>query len=148
MSNHTRAQREKEEVWARIRRTVGPTHQPNPRRRDWLVTIDGSTSIFITFSSEDHLFYDVNAQDIRDWSGSYEHAFVVLVLGSRVNVLTVPLKTLKKAIRDHNLQPKGNGDYKLHVTIGPRGEYVLREASEIDLSRFHNNYGMLADLST
>lgn len=148
MTNHSKARREKEEVRARIRRIVGPIHQPNPRRKDWLVTTDDSTSVFITFSQADHLFYDVNAEDMRDWPASYDQTFVVFVLGARDDVLVVPLSKLQSLVQNHGLEPKGRGDYKLHIAMGPGGEYVFREAPTVDLSAFHNNYDVLADSGT
>lgn len=143
MTNHTKAKREKEEVRARIRRTVGPTYPPNRRRKDWLVTTDDNTSVFITFSQAGHLFYDVDVDDLREWTGSYDQAFVVFVLGTKREVLVVPASKLQSAIQSHRLEPKGRNDYKLHVTTGPSGEYIFRETPTLDLTPFHNNYNVI-----
>lgn len=136
----TVSQREKDEVWRRVEKVTGPMWKVEPRRRDWRESRLEYLSVFVTYSRDDQLFYDIHPDHLRSWL-AYERAFVVFVMGSHEDVFIVPALNMRCLVE--GLVPKGHGEYKLHIVHTERG-YEFRERPGHSLSPFHNSYELLA----
>ena len=120
---------------------LGPTRQAAPRRTDWRLSADGATSVFITFSKDEDLFYDVSSSDLAAWV-EYPRAFVILVLGSAELVLILPLPFIRdRLLAKMNVGERGN--FKLHVTGSSR--LCFREARHFSLDNYLNAFELLND---
>ncbi|MCC9078997.1 hypothetical protein FKZ61_023155 [Litorilinea aerophila] len=140
MAESELAKQEKQEVWKRIEKTVGFTmRQVAPRRKDWRESPSGELSVFVTFSKDSQLFYDVQCGDLQQWLG-YKRAFVVFVMGTCEEALIIPAQCMKELVKD--LTPKGREEYKLHIIRTGTG-YKFREVPGHNLKPFLNNYGLL-----
>jgi len=135
---------EKKMVREYVRRLLGTTEQPVGYRPDWLVTTDGSTSVFITYADEESLFYDVSDKDLQEWS-KYARAFIVFLMGVHDKSLVVPVEVLRRKLAAAERVPSAKyGDYKLHIVRDQAG-LSFREIVDWDLSIFVNNYFPLVD---
>ena len=133
------SEQEKELVREFLRRLLGEAKQPVGYRPDWLVSKDGSTSVFITFSKDESLFYDVGERDLKSWS-SYKKAFVVFLLGTHESALVIPAKTLRaKVAKAGRPASEEYGDHKLHIVRGGVG-FFFREVPSWSLVGYFNNY--------
>ena len=132
---------EKAAVLRLVESRIGPTRAVSSRRPDWHVSANGATSVFITFSKDEDLFYDVSQDDLEAWSG-YKKAFVIFVLGGSEDAAVLPLSLVRDRVV-RKLKSKERGNFKLHVAKTARLQF--REAPFVDLDDFRNAYELLAD---
>lgn len=132
---------EKAAVLQLVEMTLGPTMQIASRRPDWRVSTNDKTSVFITFSKDDDLFYDVSVADIDAWS-SYVRAFIVFGMGGADDVLIVPLHILKDKILQR-MKPKERGNFKLHITGS--GRLCFKEARHFAVDDYRNAFELLKE---
>ena len=141
MARSELSRREKTEVWKNIEEVAGPMTSVEPRRKDWRESPQRNLSVFVTFSRDDQLFYDIHPDDLKGWL-AYERAFVVFVMGTHEEVLIVPVRSMQRLVE--GLVPKGYGEHKLHIIHNERG-YEFREVPGHSLTPFHNSYELLAN---
>ena len=110
MARNITSREEKSIVRRQVEMEIGPTDQGKKRRTDWRVSRDGLVSFFLTFSKASQLFYDVNGDDLEEWS-SYARAFVIFVRGRADDALIVPVKDMDEQLRIHH-RPSEGGNYK------------------------------------
>ncbi|MDO8500294.1 MAG: hypothetical protein Q7S20_00445 [Gemmatimonadaceae bacterium] len=100
---------------------------------------NGATSVFITFSKDEDLFYDVSASDLAAWA-DHARAFVIFVLGSADQVLILPLTVLRDRVVSR-MKAGERGNFKLHVTGSSR--LCFREARHFALDDYRNAFELL-----
>jgi len=133
----------KPEVWSRVERSLpGKMRLPRNRRRDWRISADGQVSVFVTFSKfyeeSNRYWYDLSQEDIEKWE-HYEKAFIVFVMGSHEEVLTVPLSILQEHfLKMHIVLDKG-GKITLHI-IRKDNSYEFKELPNLNVAPFYNSY--------
>jgi hypothetical protein len=132
---------EKAAVLKKVETRLGPTEPESPRRPDWRISENGSTSVFITFSKDEQLFYDVNGSDLEKWA-KYACSFVVFVLGSADNALVLPLPVLRDSIVK-TMTSGERGNYKLHIIGTSRLRFS--EAPDVDLDGYRNAYELIRE---
>ena len=132
---------EKAAVREKVESIIGPTRQEASRRPDWLVSTNRRTSVFITFSKIEQLFYDVNEADVADWR-QFPRSFVIFVLGSADSSLVMPVEALEKHVLKR-IRPKERGNFKLHIV--DTGRYRFDEVSYFDATPYHNNFWLLSE---
>jgi hypothetical protein len=139
--------REKPKVWKFIQDAAGPMTAPNNRRRDWRVTADGETSIFVTYSkyyeSSDCWWYGIDPKDLTEWM-SYKQAFIVFVVDHEGETLVVPVQQPHSHIQKSTLAlDKKSGHFKLHL-VPSTGKYRFRELPGFELTGYYRNFSSLA----
>ena len=130
---------EKPGVLRLVESHLGPTTQAAPRRPDWRVSASRTTSVFITFSKDDDLFYDVSDADLQAWS-DYARAFVIFVMGAADDTLVLPLAVLRERVVQR-MKPKERGNFKLHISGSSRLHF--REVPHVDLDDYRNAFELL-----
>lgn len=143
MPRNTVSRREKAEVRERVEEQLGTTDQAATRRRDWRISQNGNTSVFLTFSRSDQLFYDVNRDDLDEWR-EFDQAFVIFVMGTADDVIVVPVPVLDAHLRSEH-HPAEGGNYKLHIE-GEGRQLTFRELPSLNLSHYRNSYAQLNGL--
>ncbi len=139
MSTNMSSDKAKSAARAFLRRLLGETTQPVGYRPDWLITKDGATSVFVTFSTNENLFYDVGHKDLVEWD-AFKRAFIVFQLGSHDKALVIPTRPLRAKLAEAQRVPSEEyGDYKLHLATEPSG-YCFRELPGWNLTEYFNNY--------
>lgn len=127
---------EKEIVKRKIIEYVPSLRSHIARRPDWLVSAEENLSVFITFSKEGQLFYDINIDDINKFL-KYESSFIVFVLGKNQKTLIVPFVEIIKSILNRNLAE--DGAVKLHITETGAGIY-FKEAPDFNMKKYLNKF--------
>ena len=142
MASTMNADRAKRIVRESVRRMLSEATQPVGYRPDWLVSSDGSTSVFLTFSKSENLFYDVGEKDLVEWSG-FRRACIVFLLGSDEKALVIPAKELRLKLAQADYLPSEEyGDYKLHIRARKSG-FFFRELPDWSLTGYLNNFSPL-----
>lgn len=145
MSENSASRRAKQHVLALVEQRVGPTRPGAKRRRDWRVSADGATSVFVTFSREyssGSFFYDVSADDLRRWLET-DRAYVVFVAGTAEEAFVVPVRELASRLLQHRPTTDG-GNYKLHLEVAPSGAR-FREVPDLSIACYRNGWSVLAE---
>ena len=88
-------------------------YRPNSRR-DWYVSKDGDTHIFITFSCSAELWYDMDETDLQELQLK-KKGFVVFLLGSSDRFLSVPVREIYTRLSQHTAGLTENKRYTFRV---------------------------------
>ncbi len=131
---------EKQRTLERIEEYVGPTRAVG-HRRWWRACRGRALSIFITYASSEHLWYDVHSADLMRWQRDYQRAFVAFAIGDHTEVLIIPASVLAQLLQRR--RPAADGNYDLHL-VPRNGIFRFRETPDFDTKDYFNNYGMLA----
>jgi hypothetical protein len=109
----------------------------------WLVSRPTDLSVYLTFSRDDMLFYDVSSEDMKSWL-AYSHAFVIFMLGSYIETLIIPVRDIRDMITRYQIKQSGRDgiDHKLHVDFA-QDHIIFREAPGFELKKYHNNFDQL-----
>src|ERR1035441_1342659 len=147
MPTTSTSDKEKASVLDYVRRLLGDVSHPVGYRPDWITSKDGSTSVFVTFSTRDNLFYDVGKKDLDEWS-TFPRGFIVFVLGSHDRALVVAVKALRERLLASGCVPsekyaegrQGQSfDQHLHAEVGhvPAAvrDDVVEQALEVGVQR-------------
>ena len=129
------------------RKVIELLKQHNPRLRSsdgrrWslLHSPDKTLHVFVTFSKEDQLFYDVHPDDIAAWTGPGKSAFLILVAGSSGHAYVVPLERVSEGLKKHQRSFSPQGGYKLHLDVQ---RHIIKEVPDLPLKPFLNAYAQL-----
>jgi len=132
----------KAKTWRLFEKILGPLRQIVNNRPDWKIHPETDTSVLMTFSKSDQLFYDVSAKDLDEFS-SHRRAFFVFLAGSSQEAFIVPSRELREHVESSGLTPSQEYmDYKLHLIRDYRGTY-FREIPLLNLAVFLNQYTQL-----
>jgi hypothetical protein len=138
--------REKPKVWKVIEHELGPMRMPTARRRDWRVTRDGKTFVFVTYSkyyeAADCWWYGLAPGDLAVWR-KYENAFVIFVAEHEQEAIVIPVDQLDAQLKKIHLPiDKKTGHFKLHLILAI-GRYRFRELPRFDISGYYRNFALL-----
>ena len=129
---------EKSAVLKKAESHLGATTQAAARRPDWRISAN-RTSVFITFSKDEDLFYDVSEVDLEAWA-AYPRSFVIFVMGTGDDALVLPLAVLRDR-RLGRMKPKERGNFKLHISGSTHLRF--REVPHVDLDDYRNAFELL-----
>ena len=123
--------------------TIVPSLRVMPGYSKWLVSRSTDLSVYLTFSRDDMLFYDVSSEDMKSWL-AYSRAFVIFILGSNSETLIIPVCDIRDMITRYQIKQSGRDgiDHKLHVDFG-HNQISFREAPGFELKKYHNNFDQL-----
>lgn len=132
---------EKAAVLKVVEALLGRTVKAAPRRRDWRVSASGMTSVFITFSKDDDLWYDVSKKDLEDWA-AYTRSFVIFVMGASDDALVLPQAVLQERVLGR-IKSKERKKFTLHISGGSRLHF--KEVPHVDLDDYRNAFDLLRE---
>jgi hypothetical protein len=85
------------------------------RGRDWYVSKSGNFEVFLTFSHDGQLWYDMDQTDLRQLKTS---GYIIFLLGGSERFLCVPAIEICNRISQHTRGLTEHGRYMLHVNDG------------------------------
>lgn len=140
MPNSNVAKEEKIKAWKVFEQNLGTMIAPT-NSADWRITKDGKTSVVIKFSKYNdrsrNFWYGLNPDNLKLWS-SYEHSFLVFLIGKHQERLVIPVEHLESYVKGADIRLSKGNQIKLHILF-EREKYLFTEFRDFDTTEFYQN---------